>query len=57
MSLLVTAAILNGGWAVGHNLKGIHPRTIPASFDLIWLCRFRGKDLNVIWFSVSEEMI
>ena len=31
-------------------LKGTHPRTIPASFGLIWLCGFRGKDLNVIFY-------
>jgi hypothetical protein len=32
-------------------LKGIHPRTIPARFGLIWFSGFRGKDLNVIWFN------
>jgi hypothetical protein len=32
-------------------LKGIHPRTIPARFGLIWFSGFRGKDLNVIWLS------
>jgi hypothetical protein len=27
-----------------------HPRTIPARFDLIWFCGFRGEDLNVIFY-------
>jgi hypothetical protein len=36
------------GGAVGHNLKGTHPGTIPARFGLIWLSGFRGADLNVI---------
>jgi hypothetical protein len=29
-------------------LKGTHPGTIPARFDLIWFNGFRGEDLNVI---------
>jgi hypothetical protein len=29
-------------------LKGTHPGTIPARFDLIWLSGFRGEDLNVM---------
>jgi hypothetical protein len=36
-------------WRVGLSdifLKGPHPRTIPARFDLIWFSSFRGKDLN-----------
>jgi trehalose utilization protein len=28
-------------------LKGDHPRTIPATFGLIWFSSFRGEDLNV----------
>jgi hypothetical protein len=36
--------------AVGHNLKGTHPGTIPARFGVIWFCRFRGEDLNVIFY-------
>ena len=32
------------------NLKGTHPRTIPAVFGLIWVSGFRGEDLNVIFF-------
>jgi len=35
------------GGSVGHNLKGTHPRTIPARFGLIWFRGFRGEDLNV----------
>jgi hypothetical protein len=35
-------------------LKGTHPGTIPARFDLIWFCGFRGEDLNVS-FSVSQN--
>ena len=34
------------GRAVGHNLKGTHPGTIPARFGLIWFSGFRGEDLN-----------
>jgi hypothetical protein len=30
------------GGAVGHNLKGTHPGTIPARFGLIWFSGFRG---------------
>ena len=33
--------------AVGHNLKGTHPRTIPAMFGLIQFRGFRGEELNV----------
>jgi hypothetical protein len=36
--------------AVGHILKGTHPRTIPARFSVIWFCSFRGEDLNVIFY-------
>ena len=32
------------------NLKGTHPGTIPARFDLIWFSGFRGEDLNVIFY-------
>jgi hypothetical protein len=32
-------------------LKGIHPGTIPARFDLIWFRGFRGTDLNVTCLS------
>jgi hypothetical protein len=38
------------GGAVGHNLKGAHPGTIPARFGLIWFSGFRGEDLNVIFY-------
>ena len=38
--------------AVGHNLKGTHPGTIPATFGLIWFSGFRGKDLNVIFIKI-----
>jgi hypothetical protein len=31
-------------------LKGTHPGTITARFDLIWFSGFRGEDLNVIFF-------
>ena len=41
---------MNGGWGVGHNLKGTHPRTIPARLDVIWFSGFRGEDLNVIFY-------
>jgi hypothetical protein len=37
------------GWAVGHNIQGNHPRTIPAKFALIWFSGFR-EDLNVIFY-------
>ena len=38
------------GRAVGHILKGDHPRIIPAKFALIWFSGFRGEDLNVIFY-------
>jgi hypothetical protein len=48
---LATAAILNGGQGLSDTiLKGIHPRTIPARFGLIWFSSFRGEDLNVIFY-------
>jgi hypothetical protein len=31
-------------------LKGIHPRTIPVRFGVIWLSDFREEDLNVIYY-------
>jgi hypothetical protein len=31
-------------------LKGTHPGSIPARFDLIWFSSFRGEDLNVIFY-------
>jgi hypothetical protein len=31
-------------------LKGTHPGTIPARFNLIWFSSFRGEDLNVIFY-------
>jgi hypothetical protein len=37
-------------WLSDLNLKGTHPGTIPARFDLIWFCGFRGEDLNVIFY-------
>jgi hypothetical protein len=46
----------NGGhfgwraWLSDIILKGTHPGTIPARFDLIWFRGFRGKDLNVIFY-------
>jgi hypothetical protein len=43
-------------------LKGTHPRTIPATFGVIWFSGFRGKDLNVIfyqnmpnWYKLAER--
>ena len=38
------------GGAVRHNLKGTHPRTIPARFSVTWFSGFRGEDLNVILY-------
>jgi hypothetical protein len=35
-------------------LKGIHPRTISASFGLIWFRGFRGEDLNVKVYDVRR---
>ena len=46
----------NGGhleWRAGLSdtiLKGTHPGTIPARFDLIWFSGFRGEDLNMIFY-------
>jgi hypothetical protein len=31
-------------------LKGNHPETFPARFDLTWFSGFRGEDLNVIFY-------
>ena len=36
-------------------LKGAHPRTIPAKFALIWFSGFRGEDLNVISINRLKE--
>jgi hypothetical protein len=36
-------------------LKGTHPGTIPARFDLIWFSSFRGEDLNVIFYQNMEK--
>jgi hypothetical protein len=41
------------GWRAGLSdtiLKGTHPGTIPARFDLIWFSGFREEDLNVIFY-------
>ena len=65
---LATAAILNGGLGLSDIiLKGTHPGTIPARFDLIWFIGFRGEDLNVIcyqnmpnlhnWYKSAERKI
>jgi hypothetical protein len=50
----VTAAILNG-WRrrLDIILKGTHPRSIPAWFDLIWFCDFR-EDINVKVYDVRR---
>ena len=37
------------GGAVGHNMKGDHPRIIPVKFAFIWFSGFRWGDLNVIF--------
>jgi hypothetical protein len=36
-------------------LKGIHPRTIPARFGLVWFRGFRGEDLNVKVYDVRRR--
>jgi hypothetical protein len=35
-------------------LKGTHPTTIHARFDLIWFSGFRGEDLNVKAYDVQR---
>ena len=35
-------------------LKGTHPRTIPATFGLIWFRGFRGEYLNVKVYDVRR---
>jgi hypothetical protein len=40
------------GWLSDTILKGIHPKTIPARFGLIWFSGFRGEDLNVKVYDV-----
>jgi hypothetical protein len=37
-------------------LKRDHPRTIPATFALIWFCGFRGEDLNVIFYQSMPNL-
>jgi hypothetical protein len=37
-------------------LKGDHPRTIQAKFALIWVCGFRGEDLNVIFYQNMSNL-
>ena len=37
-------------------LKGAHPRTIPAKFALIWFSGFRGEDLNVIFYQNMSNL-
>jgi len=32
------------------NLKGGQPRAIPDKFGLIWFSKFRGEELNVIFY-------
>ena len=41
------SSIFSNIGSVGHNLKGIHPRTIPARFGVIWFRGFREEDLNL----------
>jgi methionine salvage enolase-phosphatase E1 len=38
------------------NLKGVHSRTIPAMFGVIWFSGFRGEDLNVIFYQNMPNM-
>jgi hypothetical protein len=42
--------------AVGHNLKGNYPGTIPARFGLIWFSGLRGEDLNVIVYQNIPDL-
>jgi hypothetical protein len=47
-------------WRVGlsdTNLKGTHPRTIPARVGLIWFSGFRREDLNVIFIKICPICI
>ena len=44
------------GRAVGHILKGDHPRIIPAKFALIWFSGFRGEGLNVIFYQNMSNL-
>jgi hypothetical protein len=44
------------GGAVGHILKGNHPRTISAKFALIWFSSFRGENLNVIFYQNMSNL-
>ena len=37
-------------------LKGNHPGTTPARFDLIWFSGFRGEDLNVIFYQKMPNL-
>ena len=46
-------------WRVGLSdiiVKGILPKTIPATLGLIWFSGFRGKDLNVIFYQNMPNM-
>jgi hypothetical protein len=44
------------GGAVGYNLKGTHPGTIPTRFGLIWFSGFREEDLNVIFYQNMHNL-
>jgi hypothetical protein len=43
-------------WLSDIILKGTHPWTIPPRFGLIWLGRFRGEDLNVIFYQNMPDL-
>ena len=54
MSIYSNSSHLEGRVELSHiNVKGTHPRTIPAMFGLIWFSDFRG-DLNVKVYDVRR---
>jgi hypothetical protein len=59
ISIMQVSHIFNNShleWRAGLSdiiLKGTHPRTIQAKFDLIWFSGFRREDLNQTWQEFS----
>ena len=43
------------GGPVGLILKGCHPMTIPAKFDLVWFSGIRREYLNVKKFKIYDK--
>ena len=44
------------GGAVGLNIERGLPKDYPSKIALIWLCGFRGEDLNVIFYQNMSNL-